>query len=142
MAEEPRPPPEAHEIDPMLPHVDYADGVDVVDIHAAVLRENLEPGEGMEPLPIWLWIAISILIGWGGWYLGSFSGGYRADSYDERIAGTFMGQEGAVGGQAAAEDPAGSSRNSASAFVSVPVLPAGHGPRSGGVYPPLVGSEM
>lgn len=145
MAEEPRPPPEAHEIDPMLPQVDYAEGVDVSGIHAAVLRENLEPGEGMEPLPIWLWIAISILIGWGGWYLGSFSGGYRADSFDERIGGTFMGQEGAVGGakQAAAEDPAAAfAKLGRRTFVSnCQSCHQATGLGQAGVYPPLAGSE-
>lgn len=145
MAEEPRPPPEAHEIDPTLPRVDYADGVDVAGIHAAVLRENLEPGEGMEPLPIWLWIAISILIGWGGWYLGSFSGGYRADSFDERVAGTFMGQEGVAGGakQAAAEDPAAAfAKLGRRTFVSnCQSCHQATGLGQAGVYPPLAGSE-
>ncbi|HPA16555.1 MAG TPA: cytochrome c [Verrucomicrobiae bacterium] len=146
MADDLRPPPEAHDIDPTLPGVDYSERVSVTGIHAAVLREKIEPREGMEPMPIWLWLAVSLLIGWGGWYLGTFSGGYRADNFDERIGSAIAG--GAVagtaaGGTAAKEDPAAAfaklGKRQFTANCQSCHQATGLG--QAGVYPPLAGSE-
>jgi hypothetical protein len=76
---------EPHDIDPSLPRVDYAEQVSVTGIHDAVLREKTEPREGLEPLPLWLITILFAAFAWGGWYLGSYSGAYRGDVFDERM---------------------------------------------------------
>lgn len=146
MSDELRPPPEPHELDPTLPGVDYSEQVNVSGIHDAVLREKFDPREGMEPMPIWLWVAVALLIGWGGWYLGTFSGGYRADGFDERSGGAFLGEAGAAqaaAGAAAKEDPAvafaklGKRQFTANCQSCHQATGLGQA----GVYPPLAGSE-
>jgi mono/diheme cytochrome c family protein len=56
----------------------------VVDIHEPIYREQAEPRDGYEPVPLWLMFAALTLMGFGGWYLGMYSGGFRADVYDEQ----------------------------------------------------------
>ncbi len=56
----------------------------VVDIHEPIYRETAEPKDGYEPVPLWLMFAALALMGVMGWYLGMYSGGFRADVYDER----------------------------------------------------------
>jgi mono/diheme cytochrome c family protein len=56
----------------------------VVDIHEPIYRETAEPKDGYEPVPLWLMFAALALMGVMGWYLGMYSGGFRADVYDEQ----------------------------------------------------------
>lgn len=56
----------------------------VVDIHEPIYREQAEPRDGYEPVPLWLMFAALGLMGVMGWYLGMYSGGFRPDVYDER----------------------------------------------------------
>lgn len=56
----------------------------VVEIHEPIYREKAEPRDGYEPVPLWLMFAALALMGFGGWYLGMYSGGFRADVYDEQ----------------------------------------------------------
>jgi mono/diheme cytochrome c family protein len=55
----------------------------VVDIHEPIYREKAEPKDGYEPVPLWLMFAALTLMGVMGWYLGMYSGGFRAEIYDE-----------------------------------------------------------
>lgn len=139
---------EPHDLDPTLPRVDYAEQVSVTGIHDAVLREKTEPREGLEPLPLWL---ITILFGafaWGGWYLGSFSGAYRGDIFDERLAPAGgLADKGAAGGKAGA---AATPQDEGAAFlklgkrqftVNCQSCHQSTGLGQPGVYPPLAGSE-
>jgi mono/diheme cytochrome c family protein len=52
--------------------VDY--GADVERIHRAIRREPLDPIEGREPAPWFMWVVIAIALFWGGWYFGRFFG--------------------------------------------------------------------
>ena len=63
--------------------LDRGESTDVVDLHAAVMRERPEPVEGMEPLNLWLVVFIAVLLFWAGSYLTHFSGGFRADEFAE-----------------------------------------------------------
>ncbi len=141
-----RPPPEPHELDPTLPGVDYSEQVNVANIHDAVLREKTDPREGMEPMPTWLWIAVALLIGWGGWYLGTFAAGFGPNNYDERLGGAFLGDAGAAaaaGGAAAKDDPATAfaklGKRTYTANCQSCHQATGLG--QAGVYPPLAASE-
>lgn len=64
--------------------LDRGEATDVTALHAAVSRERPEPEEGMEPLSLWLVVMISVLLFWAGSYLTQFSGGFRADEFNER----------------------------------------------------------
>jgi hypothetical protein len=56
----------------------------VIDIHEPIYREQAEPKDGYEPVPLWLMFAALTLMGFGGWYLGMYSGGFRADIGEAR----------------------------------------------------------
>jgi mono/diheme cytochrome c family protein len=60
------------------------DGAPVVDLHEPIYREMAEPRDGFEPPPTWLVFLCLAIMGFAGWYLGMYSGGFRADVYDER----------------------------------------------------------
>jgi mono/diheme cytochrome c family protein len=56
----------------------------VIRLHEPIARELEEPRDGFEPTPMWWVFAVMALLGWGGWYLGTYSGNWQADVYDER----------------------------------------------------------
>ncbi len=63
-------------------HGDWPESAtDVPAMHAAIAREYSEPRDGHEPLPVWLVLLAFGLVGWGGWYLGTYSGNFRGDVY-------------------------------------------------------------
>jgi mono/diheme cytochrome c family protein len=50
-------------------------------------RETGEPWEQERPFPTWLVLAMMTFTAWGGWYVGFYSGGFRADVYDIVLPG-------------------------------------------------------
>ena len=56
---------------------------DVLALHKAVMREMDDPRDGLAPTPVWMLFLFFSLVGWGGSYLGSHNGGWRADMYDD-----------------------------------------------------------
>jgi mono/diheme cytochrome c family protein len=138
---------EPHDREPTLPCVDYAEQVSVTGIHDPVLREKTEPREGLEPLPLWLITILFAAFAWGGWYLGSYSGAYRGDIFEERMGpAVAAGGMGAAGGRAGAATPL----DEAAAFlklgrrqftVNCQTCHQSTGLGQPGVYPPLAGSE-
>jgi mono/diheme cytochrome c family protein len=60
----------------------------VVDLHEPIYREMAEPEDGYEPTPTWLLFLCLALVGFGGWYLGTFSGGFDPSVFDERARAT------------------------------------------------------
>ena len=57
------------------------EGRPVVDLHEPIYREMSEPRDGFEPPPTWLVFLCLAIMGFAGWYLGMYSGGFRADVY-------------------------------------------------------------
>ena len=55
---------------------------EVSDIHRAVLREQFEPSEGQQRVPVLLFIAFLALAMWAGWYLSEFDGNFQSNLYD------------------------------------------------------------
>ena len=55
---------------------------DIHALHDPVMREYERPRDGFEPLSVWLVMIFFALIGWGGWYLGTYSGAFRPDVID------------------------------------------------------------
>jgi mono/diheme cytochrome c family protein len=146
----PIPSPDDDKPDPNLRNLDYSEDVNVGKIHESILRENKEPREGMEPVPLWLLAVIISFIFGCGIYLGLFWGGFSATAYDEdtRIAssGGEKGKGGGANGETAvaAGDPLQEaiklgkrqySNNCASCHQ-----PTGMG--VSGQYPPLAKSDI
>ena len=58
------------------------EGLNVRDVHGAILREKDDPRDGYEPIPLWLVSAFMALVFWAGAYLSFYSGGFQADVFD------------------------------------------------------------
>ena len=56
---------------------------DVHYLHAPIMREQAEPRDGREPVPLWLTVFYGIVVFWAGYYLASYNGGFQPDVYDE-----------------------------------------------------------
>jgi mono/diheme cytochrome c family protein len=54
----------------------------VQQMHDILMREQAEPRDGFEPVPMWVPVIFAVLLMWGGYYLGSNSGEFRRDSFD------------------------------------------------------------
>lgn len=55
--------------------------MDLQRVHGSILREHHEPAEGRESVPLWFVTVIMLLVFWGGFYLATNSGGFRADVF-------------------------------------------------------------
>ena len=53
------------------------EGLNVRDVHGAILREKDDPRDGYEPIPLWLVSAFMALVFWAGAYLSFYSGGFQ-----------------------------------------------------------------
>jgi mono/diheme cytochrome c family protein len=60
-----------------------SDATEVVDLHEPIYREMAEPKDGYEPPPTWLLFFCLALMGFGGWYLGTYSAGFDPTVYSE-----------------------------------------------------------
>jgi len=111
---------------------------DVAALHAPIMREKLDPRDGYEPVPLWLVAAFGILVFWGGWYLATYSGGFRSDVLDEDPAVRYAGMAGNAGGAGGTDPVVLGSRIYSGNCVSCHQQ-SGQGVP--GQYPPLAGSE-
>jgi mono/diheme cytochrome c family protein len=73
--------------------------VNIVNIHASILREREEPRDGYEPIPLWLITVFFAVIFWAGIYLAYYSGGFSKDVYNPDLV-SWQG-----GGSAVAAGP-------------------------------------
>ncbi len=55
---------------------------DIQEIHRQVLREQFEPSEGQQRVPITLFLFFIALAMWAGWYLSEYDGNFQANVYD------------------------------------------------------------
>lgn len=58
------------------------EGLNVRDVHGAILREKDDPRDGYEPIPLWLVSGFMALVFWGGAYLAFNSGGFQSDVFN------------------------------------------------------------
>jgi len=56
--------------------------MNVAQVHGSILREQAEPRDGYEPVPLWLITLFFAIMFWGGLYLAYFSGGFRSDVFN------------------------------------------------------------
>lgn len=59
-----------------------ADSPDIQEIHRAVLREQFEPSEGQQRVPIALFLLFIGLAMWAGYYLSEYDGNFQPNVYD------------------------------------------------------------
>ena len=57
-------------------------GTDLEQLMKPLYREHDEPRDGFEPVPVWMAAIFGVLLFWGGWYVATNSGDYRADALD------------------------------------------------------------
>lgn len=125
-------PPHEENIDYLPPQ----DDVDLQKVHESIIREKVEPQEGMEPLPVWLMALFCILIFTSGLYLGIYSGGFKGDVFDSSLV-TYGPVQ---GGPAKQIDPIAVGRRLFTNNCSSCHQASGLGVPN--QYPPLAGSEI
>ena len=59
--------------------------VNIVNIHASILREREEPRDGYEPIPLWLITVFFAVIFWAGIYLAYNSGGFSNEVFNPEL---------------------------------------------------------
>jgi mono/diheme cytochrome c family protein len=106
---------------------------DVLAMHHAVMRELDEPIDGLAPTPVTLILLFFAFVGWGGWYISTYSAGFRADGYDEKSGSGPVVKEKKV------EDPMVLGKRVYNNCVQCHQADA---QGLAGVYPPLAGSEF
>ena len=74
--------PNAHVIEERFRESELSGDIDLRKMHGAILREMAEPGDGSEPIPLWMLAAITALALFCGGYLAFFSGGFRGDVFN------------------------------------------------------------
>lgn len=111
-------------------------GTPVIDLHEPIYREMAEPRDGYEPMPTWLVFLCLAIMGFGGWYLGTFSGGFLPDAYDE--TGWRASAPAATESAAAAADPMVLGKR---VYNNCMACHQRDGSGVAGNYPPLAGSE-
>ena len=113
------------------------DQPDVQKIHGPIYREKSEPRDGYQPIPMWLLLPTFALLMWGGWYLGEFSGDFRADRYDGPSA--FSTSEGDISqGSPQQLDPMVVGKR---VYNSCAACHQANGEGVAGRFPPLADSE-
>jgi mono/diheme cytochrome c family protein len=104
---------------------------DVYQIHQALLeREKVEPKDGFEPPPWWVWAISVVVIFAMGYYLGRYGGSFTSDPHE-------LYEKGGPVKAAASAAPSG---ELVYTTVCMPCHQAG-GAGLEGQYPPLAGSE-
>ena len=111
------------------------EGLNVRDVHGAILREKDDPRDGYEPIPLWLVSAFMALVFWAGAYLSFYSGGFQADVFDP-VQVSWAGGGAAVKGP---PDPMVVGKRLYTANCVACHQPTGQG--VAGQFPTLVGSE-
>jgi len=109
--------------------------IDVAKLHASILRERMDPKNGVEPIPIWLMIFIMGLVLWAGLFLGFNSGGFQSDVYNASLVNW------AGGGAAESAGPDPMVAGKKVYMQNCMVCHQGNGEGAAGQFPPLVGSE-
>ena len=75
--------PTSEPTEPSLELDDAHETPDIHYLHAPIMREQAEPRDGREPVPLWLTVFYGVVVFWAGYYLASYNGGFRPDIYDE-----------------------------------------------------------
>ncbi len=120
--------------------IDYNESNNVSRIHEQIKREQADPDQGAEPIPLLGIGFVMVVLALGFMYFGMFSAGFKADGYDERGGSAASTAD---AGAAVEEDPmAVLLKNGKRVYQAN--CQACHQATGGGVagqYPPLAGSR-
>jgi mono/diheme cytochrome c family protein len=147
MSDHPSPapiPPAEPESDPRLKGIDYTEEANIRQIHESILREKVDPQDGMEPMPLWLIGVVLVVVMFCGYYLGQYNGGFSATGFDERGGIAAAGAAGAKAGGAAVDENSPEALAKLGKRVYTTNCASCHTPTGLGVagqYPPLAGSS-
>lgn len=121
-------------------NLDRGEATDVVDLHAAIVREGPDPAEGREPINLWLVAFIAVLLFWAGTYLTQYSGGFRADEFSETQINPPAPPVAAGAGD---NDPVAKAIRDGGVIFNGQCAPCHQADGNGvsGQFPPLAGSE-
>ncbi len=59
--------------------------MNVAQVHGSILREQADPQDGYEPIPLWLVTLIMVIVFCSGFYLAFNSGGFQSDVFDPTL---------------------------------------------------------
>lgn len=62
---------------------EYQVGMDITKVHSSMMREHEQRKKSEGGIPLWMIVFFSAVIFWGGAYLAFYSGGFRADVFNE-----------------------------------------------------------
>jgi mono/diheme cytochrome c family protein len=112
-------------------------------IPGAVEREHADPGTQEAPAPMWLMVFCGIVLLAGGVYLGMYSGGFRADVFNETAGAGAVEVAPAGGAPGTAGAPPASLAQQGKAVYSANCVACHQATGQGlpGQFPPLAGSE-
>lgn len=100
----------------------------------ALLREQAEPYEENNPIPLPLIVAFFLLFAWGGFYLATYSAGWRVDVYNPKWT--------PGGGEAKAEVAFNPLQRGERLFaINCQLCHQSNGQGVAGAFPPLAGSR-
>ena len=136
------PTPEAlHEAEEFRGTQEVGERFEVSAMHAQIMREQNEPRDGFEPIPPWLSIVFGGLLFWGGFYLSTYSGDFRADVFDQ--PNPRMGAGAVTKAEEVPTTPEGLARLGETIYRIRANCQSCHGPDGNGTQgvPPLNGSE-
>ncbi len=107
----------------------------VITMHEPIAREHAEPRDGHEPTPVWLILIYLALVGFGGWYLGMYNGGFDPMVYEEDPAKRVMVADDG------AEETVSPMVLGRRTYARCAACHQNDGEGRAGVYPPLAGSR-
>jgi mono/diheme cytochrome c family protein len=116
---------------------DLGEEMNVAAVHDSILREQADPEDGYEPIPLWLVTVIMVVVFWAGLYLAYNSGGFQANVFDPTLVSWTGGGAGAA--DAGPPDPMVLGRRIFTQNCVVCHQATGQG--VAGQFPPLVDSE-
>lgn len=112
---------------------------DVEQIHRQIVRELRDPDEGHERVPWFLWVTVTAMVFWAGWYIGRRGGTFDTQTHVEYanvgLTASAAGDTAATG----AVDPVEDGKRVFTANCVACHQSTGLGVP--GAFPPLVGSE-
>ncbi|MDZ4743487.1 MAG: cytochrome c [Verrucomicrobiota bacterium] len=108
----------------------------IEELHQAAMRENNDPEEGLEPIPLWIVALCGLAIFAGGLYLGKYNGGFQSNVFNERQV--VFGPVKSTGPKQI--DPIASGKRLFTANCATCHQVTGQG--VAGQYPPLAGTDQ
>jgi len=112
---------------------------DVEQIHRQIVRELADPAEGYERVPVFVWVTITTLVFWAGWYIGRLGGTFDTQTHVEYVQ---VGSTAAAAGDTASKGPVDALAEGKRIFgANCAACHQSTGLGVAGAFPPIVGSE-